>query len=221
MIDCEHGPMSLTRSSTWSGAEVFALREHAQFPTTEDSTILRFLDRGVQGIIVPHVNSAHVAEGVARAARYHPTAIVEWLPVARARYGVGTTRDESTRWCELAAARHSHGRRDEAVNNLDAILKVSGVDVLHVASSDLGQSMGIPARRGEQVMRELIPRIRQAQARGCRRNSPSDAAVSQSSSSRTNLVTISSLASFASAPKIFASRVQVALKARKTPYHRA
>jgi len=49
----------------------------------------------------------------------------------------------------------------EAVNNLDAILKVSGVDVLHVASSDLGQSMGNPgAAAVRQVMRELIPRIR-------------------------------------------------------------
>jgi 2-keto-3-deoxy-L-rhamnonate aldolase RhmA len=32
----------------------------------------------------------------------------------------------------------------EAVDNLDAILTVPGVDVLHVASGDLGQSMGNP-----------------------------------------------------------------------------
>ena len=33
---------------------------------------MRFLDRGVQGIIVPHVNTREAAEAVARAARYHP-----------------------------------------------------------------------------------------------------------------------------------------------------
>ena len=35
----------------------------------------------------------------------------------------------------------------EAVDNLDAILKVPGVDVLHVAASDLSQSMGFLGRR--------------------------------------------------------------------------
>jgi 2-keto-3-deoxy-L-rhamnonate aldolase RhmA len=30
--------------------------DHAH-PNYEDSTILRFLDRGVQGIIVPHINT--------------------------------------------------------------------------------------------------------------------------------------------------------------------
>ena len=33
---------------------------------------MRFLDRSVQGIIVPHVNTREAAEAVARAARYYP-----------------------------------------------------------------------------------------------------------------------------------------------------
>src|SRR5437016_3457687 len=100
MIDCEHGPMSLDEVEHMvRAAEVFGITPITRIPNHEDSTILRFLDRGVQGIIVPHVNTAQVAEGVARAARYHPDGQRGMAAGGRAHdYGVGTTRDESTRW---------------------------------------------------------------------------------------------------------------------------
>src|SRR5207245_9002478 len=53
-------------------AEVFGIIPITRIPNHEDSTILRFLDRGVQGIIVPHVNTREAAEAVAGAARYWP-----------------------------------------------------------------------------------------------------------------------------------------------------
>ena len=73
MIDCEHGPMSLDEVEHMvRAAEVFGITPITRIPNHADSTILQFLDRGVQGIIVPHVNTQEAAEGVARAARYHP-----------------------------------------------------------------------------------------------------------------------------------------------------
>src|SRR6185436_14025448 len=73
MIDCEHGPMSLDEVEHMvRAAEVFGITPITRIPNHEDSTILRYLDRGVQGIIVPHVNTRDAAEAVARAARYWP-----------------------------------------------------------------------------------------------------------------------------------------------------
>ncbi len=67
-------------------------------PNHEDSTILRFLDRGVQGIIVPHVNTREAAEAVGRAAPYWPDGH-QGMAGGRAHdCGVGVSRDESTRW---------------------------------------------------------------------------------------------------------------------------
>src|SRR5207302_9046245 len=72
MIDCEHGPMSLDEVEHMvRAAEVFGITPITRIPNHEDSTILRFLDRGVQGIIVPHVNTREAAEAVAGAARYY------------------------------------------------------------------------------------------------------------------------------------------------------
>ena len=73
MIDCEHGPMDLDQVEHMvRAAEVFGITPITRVPDHGEATILRFLDRGVQGVIVPHVNTAEEAEGVAKAARYYP-----------------------------------------------------------------------------------------------------------------------------------------------------
>src|SRR5688572_27703963 len=99
MIDCEHGPMDLDQVEHMvRAAEVFGITPITRVPDHGEATILRFLDRGVQGVIVPHVNTAEEAEGVAKAARYHPEGR-RGMGSGRAHdYGVGVSRDESTRW---------------------------------------------------------------------------------------------------------------------------
>src|SRR5262245_54841603 len=73
MSDCEHGSMRLDEVEHMvRAAESFGITPITRIPNHEDSTILRYLDRGVQGIIVPHVNTREAAESVATAARYHP-----------------------------------------------------------------------------------------------------------------------------------------------------
>ena len=127
MIDCEHGPMSLDEVEHMvRAAEVFGITPITRIPNHEDSTILRFLDRGVQGIIVPHVNTREAAEAVARAARYHPDG---HRGVAGGRphdYGVGVSREQSTRWINDQLLVIPMIEETEAVDNLDAILTVPG-----------------------------------------------------------------------------------------------
>jgi 2-keto-3-deoxy-L-rhamnonate aldolase RhmA len=100
------------------------------------------------------------------------------------------------------------------VDNLDAIVAVPGVDVLHVASGDLGQSMGNPgAGAVRDVMRKLIPRIRSGgKLVGVGGNSPSDAAgVAEFIKLGANLVTISALGLLRLGAEDFRRRVQASL----------
>jgi 4-hydroxy-2-oxoheptanedioate aldolase len=215
MIDCEHGPMSLDEVEHMvRAAEVFGITPIVRIPNHEDSTILRFLDRGVQGIIVPHVNTAEVAEAVARAARYYPDGHRGMAGGRPHDYGVGTTRDESTRWINAQTLVIPMVEETEAVDNLDAILKVPGVDVLHVAASDLGQSMGNPgAAAVRQLMRQVVTRIRAGgRLVGVGGNSPSDAAgVAEFIKLGANFVTISALGLLRLGADDFRRRVQAAL----------
>ena len=215
MIDCEHGPMSLDEVEHMvRAAEVFGITPVARIPDHDDSTILRFLDRGVQGIIVPHVNTQQAAEAIAKAARYWPDGHRGMAGGRAHDYGVGTSRDESTRWINAQLLVIPMIEETEAVANLDAILKVPGIDVLHVASGDLGQSMGNPgAAAVRQLMREVVPRIRAGgKLVGVGGNSPADAAgVAEFISLGASFVTISALGLLRLGAEDFRRRVQAAL----------
>jgi 4-hydroxy-2-oxoheptanedioate aldolase len=215
MIDCEHGPMSLDEVEHMvRAAEVFGITPITRIPNHADSTILQFLDRGVQGIIVPHVNTPEEAEAVARAARYHPEGH-RGMGSGRAHdYGVGVSREESTRWLNANLLVIPMVEETEAVDNLDGILKVPGVDVLHVAASDLSQSMGYPgAAAVRQVMRQVVSKIRAGgKLAGVGGNSPADAAgIAEFIRDGANFVTISALGLLRLGAEDFRRRVQAAL----------
>ena len=215
MIDCEHGPMDLDEVEHMvRAAEVFGITPIARIPNHEDSTILRALDRGVQGIIVPHVNTRDVAESVARGARYHPDGHRGMAGGRDHDYGVGVSREQSTRWINSQVLVIPMIEETEAVANLDAILTVPGIDVLHVASGDLGQSMGNPGPAAvRELMRQVIPRIRAGgKLVGVGGNSPADAAgVAEFIKLGANFVTISAVGLLRLGAEDFRRRVQAAL----------
>ena len=215
MIDCEHGAMHLDQvESMVRAAEGFNITPITRVPNHDAATILGYLDRGVQGIIVPHVNTREAAEAVARAARYYPDG-QRGMGGGRAHdYGVGTSREESTRWINAQMLVIPMVEETEAVDNLDAILSVPGVDVLHVASGDLSQSLGYPGQEKVcSVMRQVMPRIRAGgKGAGVGGNSPADAAgVAEFIKAGANFVTISALGLLRIGAEDFHRRVQSAL----------
>ena len=64
------GVRNLARAAQGAGATALA-----RVPNGEPSLILRYLDAGVEGLILPHCNSAADAEGLVRASRYPPRGI--------------------------------------------------------------------------------------------------------------------------------------------------
>ena len=164
MIDCEHGAMTVDQVENMvRAAEVFNITPIARIPDHLDSTILRFLDRGVQGIIVPHVNTFEQASAIAAAARYFPEG---HRGVGGGRphdYGVGISRNESTKWVNSNTLVIPMVEEVEGVENAVSIASVEGVDILHVAPGDLGQSMGnATTREVRKVMNDVVPKIRHA-----------------------------------------------------------
>ena len=179
MIDCEHGPADLDQVEHMvRAAESFGITPIARIPNHHESTILRYLDRGLQGVIIPHVNTGEEAAAVSRASRYHPDGY-RGMGGGRAQdYGIGVNRDEALAWVNANVLVIPMVEDIEAVGNLDDILAVPGADVLHVAASDLGQSLGNPGvAEVRKVMSEVIPRIR-AGGKNCGvgGNNPADTA---------------------------------------------
>ena len=125
MIDCEHGSMSVDQVENMVRAsESFGITPIARIPDHNDATILRFLDRGVQGIIVPHVNTRSQAEAVSRAARYYPKGHRGVGGGRSHNYGVGLSRSESTRMLNSNLLVIPMIEEVEAVQNVDEIASV-------------------------------------------------------------------------------------------------
>lgn len=86
------------------------------------------------------------------------------------------SRDEAPTWINSQVLVILMVEDIEAVRNLDDILQVSGADVLHVAASDLGQSLGNPrVAEVRRVMGDVIPQFRAGEKlAGVGGNSPAD-----------------------------------------------
>ena len=196
-LDCEHGSMSPDQVEHMvRAAEVFGITPIVRVPDHGDATILRYLDRGVQGIIVPHVNTAEQAAHVVAAARYAPEGH-RGAGGGRAHdYNVHAPGSETRRWINEQLLVIPMCEETEAVANLEQILAVPGVDVVHVASGDLGQSMGNPpAVEVRRVMADVVRRVRAGgKYAGIGGNAPTDpAGVAALIAEGASFVTISAL----------------------------
>ena len=212
MIDCEHGSMSVDQVENMiRGAESFDITPIARIPDHSDSTILRFLDRGIQGLIIPHVNTVKQAEQIVKASRYFPDGH-RGVGGGRAHYyGVNVSRNESTAFINENILVIPMMEEVESVKNLASITSVEGIDVIHVAPGDLGQSMGNASQEDVwAVMDEIVPKIRAAgKWVGVGGNAPAETQrINDLIDIGANMVTISAHALLMDAAKKFLSGVR-------------
>ncbi len=216
MIDGEHGSLSLFEVEHLVRAcETSGITPLARVPNHDPSTLLRFLDRGVQGVIVPHVKTRAQAEAVVSAARYYPDG-TRSIGSSRAHdYNVGVSRVESTRWLNEQVMVIPMIEDIDAVAALDDILSVPGIDVIHCAPNDLAQSMGFPAE--EEVVKvrmEVVARCKAAGVPvGIGGNSPNNpAAVADLARVGATFVTVPALGMLQRGADEFRSGVHAALE---------
>ncbi|WP_043829714.1 HpcH/HpaI aldolase family protein [Muricoccus aerilatus] len=112
----------------------------ARVPWNEPGIIGKLLDAGAQGLICPMVNTREQAEAFVAACRYPPHGTRSNGPIRASLYA--------------EPGRYFYNANDEvlclpmietkeALDNLDAILDVPGVDGIYIGPSDLGISLGI------------------------------------------------------------------------------
>jgi len=218
-FDCEHGSIGLSELETLvRAAEAYAITPIVRVPDHSDGTILRHLDRGVQGIIVPHVNTRAQAEAVVAAARYYPEGH-RGAGGGRAHgYGVSMGRAESSKRINEELLVIPMCEETEAIENLDEILAVPGVDVIHVAASDLGQSLGNPPMAEvRRVMGDVVQRISvSGKHAGIGGNAATDAeGVADLIRAGATFVTIATLGLLRLGADTFRSEVEAALALRE------
>jgi 4-hydroxy-2-oxoheptanedioate aldolase len=158
LIDCEHGTVGLeTMELMVMAAEASGVTPIVRPRTNAAEDILQAMDRGAQGVQVPHVNSAAQARAAVEAVKFHPQGRRSLAAGTRASgYGLrGSVNDfilDANRETLVCVQIED----EEALPNLDDILGVDGIDVFFIGPSDLSQSMGHPGNPKAPVVAEAI-----------------------------------------------------------------
>lgn len=138
-VDTQHGVIDyLASASMIQAIELAGGTPIVRVPWNEPGIIGKTLDAGAHGVIVPMVNTREQAEAVVDAARYVPNGSRSWGPVL-----AGQRRPDNRRWADETIAVIPMIETREAIENLDGILTVPGVDAIYVGPADLSISLGL------------------------------------------------------------------------------
>jgi 4-hydroxy-2-oxoheptanedioate aldolase len=157
VIDTEHSGNTMEQVGTMvRAAELAGTTPVVRVTANSPEYILRALDAGAGGVLVPQVNTAAEAAAAVRAARYAPLGERGVAGVVRAaRYGFISVPDYLTgaNRENLVITQVEHM---DAVRNLDSILAVEGVDGIFIGPADLSQSMGITGQFNNPGLRQTM-----------------------------------------------------------------
>ena len=156
LLDGEHAPNTIQTQL----AQLQAIAPYSSYPiirvTEGDRALIKqALDIGAQTLLVPMVNSAEDAKAMVSAMRYPPKGV----------RGVGASIARASRWgrvnnymenaeknlCLLVQA-----ETEMALENLDEIVQVDGVDGVFIGPADLSASLGYGEDSENPEMQKII-----------------------------------------------------------------
>ena len=168
LIDNEHGSVTVdTAEDMIRAADLTGIAPIVRPVANKPEIIAPFLDRGAWGVQVPHVNTREEAEAAVKACKYYPDGQRGIFSRGRpADYGIGVTTQDYAAQANANTLVCLMLEEVEAIDNLQEIVKVKGVDVLFIGSGDLSQSMGYPGQQThpevQAVMEKGVKLIRKA-----------------------------------------------------------
>lgn len=159
-IDMEHGNYSMeTVADLICGAKSAGIAPMIRVPHLETHFISRVLDAGAEGIMVPMTSRREQAETIVRYSKY--------TPIGQRGFGAqtGQTDYKPLKALEFMKEANDHTviiaqiETREAIENIDAIISVEGIDVGLIGPNDLSISLGIPDQMGSDVLKKAIDKV--------------------------------------------------------------
>jgi 4-hydroxy-2-oxoheptanedioate aldolase len=165
LLDSEHSPNDLESLLTQlQAAAPYPTSAVVRVPWNDMVTIKRVLDIGAQSLLVPYVSTRDEAESAVSSTRYPPAGVRGVAGTTRATR-FGRVKDYAKRAHEeicLLVQVETQG----ALDNIEAICAVDGVDGVFIGPADLHASLGYPGEIANPKVKPLIDdairRIRKA-----------------------------------------------------------
>ncbi len=159
-LDAEHGPINEAQCEDMvRAADLLDKPVLIRVPTNEPHVILRYLDIGASGIVVPHITTREDAERAIDAIKYGPEGHRSFAGGRAGGYGA---RESAAEYVQRANRETVVVGLFEDVRGLDdlpEILAVEGLDALIVGPNDLAFSMGYPAQPWHPEVQKVVDRV--------------------------------------------------------------
>lgn len=156
ILDSEHAlvdPQQLEH--VIRAAEATDLTPFVRVPEADPGSVLKVLDAGAMGVVVPHVRTRADAETAIRAAKYAP----EGMRSLNGGRVPGFGRIDLAEYLGRANAETmviAMIEDAEGVENLPGILGGGGIDLVLEGAADLSQSYGVPWQTRHPRVREAL-----------------------------------------------------------------
>lgn len=140
-IDAQHGLVDYQVAVTM--LQAISQTETTPFvrvPWNEPGIIMKMLDAGAMGVIIPMVNTVEEAKAAVGACRYYPDGYRSFGPTRAALYAGRDYFQHAND--EIACIPMIETK--QALENLDDILAVPGIDAVYVGPADLSITLGLP-----------------------------------------------------------------------------
>lgn len=161
VIDCEHGSFDYS-----SVANILAIAREAgipgiiRIPEVKRETVLKYMEMGAAGILLPNTDLAEQAQLLVQYAKYSPMGNrgvsllrphTGFEPVGDAVAYMNKKNEETILMVQIESP--------QGVENVDKILDVAGIDAVFIGPSDLSQSMGIMGQFGHPDFIAAVDRV--------------------------------------------------------------
>jgi 2-keto-3-deoxy-L-rhamnonate aldolase RhmA len=160
IIDTEHGPGDTALlEDHLRAAQSVGVEALVRVGSNSDIEILRALDAGASGIVVPHVEHERAAADAVKAAHYPPVGRRGLATTTRAGdYGLADLSDHVRRAAErtLVVVQVEH---IDAVPHTERIAREPGVDAVFLGPTDLSMSVGHPGELDHPAVASAIDEV--------------------------------------------------------------
>jgi 2-dehydro-3-deoxyglucarate aldolase len=158
VVDIEHTSIDLeTTQNLITTIQASKMKALVRVSKNEEVVIKRILDMGADGIIVPMVCSKEDALQAVSYSKYPPQG-KRGVGLFRAQK-YGTNFEEYKKWVNEELVIIAQIEHIDAVNNIDDILQVDGIDGTIIGPYDLSGSMGYPGDFERGDVKDAIQKI--------------------------------------------------------------
>ena len=160
-VDMEHSSIQIDEfASVARGIYGRGAATAARVRENDTLAIRQVLDMGAECVIVPLVNNAEDARRAVRAAKYPPEGVRGFGYARMNNWGKDFDKYAASANEDIAVIVMIESK--EAVENIDEILEVDGVDGVFIGPYDMSGSYGIPGQTGNPIIVDACNKVAEA-----------------------------------------------------------